>query len=357
MLSPPALPQTLSPQATLDFTVQFQAVATGSYSAILTLPGISVVLTAAVIPKLTWKVPAPVNFGAVEDGSTAVIHITVENDTAQTLAVPPVAIRGDGFSLRAPSPAGVSLEPQQSAGFDILFTPTAALTYSGTLTAGDLTFTVAGTGIAPPLPKPLLSIDLPQPLSGRQGAVRVGLDAPARIAGSGTLTLAFQGPPDPTVAFASGGLTIPFTFGIGDTQTIAAQFQTGTTAGALIFTATLGGVTAQQTVVIAPAPVAISTAQASRGAGTITVQVTGFDNTRTAGPLAFTFFDRSGNAIPPAPITAAANFGAFFQSSGLGGLFVLNAVFPVNGDVSQIGAFEVQFTNAAGSSQTVRTNF
>jgi hypothetical protein len=107
----------------------------------------------------------------------------------------------------------------------------------------------------------------------------------------------------------------------------------------------------------APAPVAISDNKASRTSGSQTIQLTGFDNTRTAGPLAFTFYDRTGSAIPPAPIADTADFQAFFQTSDLGGLFALAAIFPVNGDTTQITAVEVQFRNAAGTSTTPRTNF
>jgi hypothetical protein len=354
--SAPALPQTLDPQAALDFTVQFQADAAGSYSAGLTLPGISVILTATVVPALTYRATSPIDFGSVERGSSAVIHVAVENHATLALTVPPLVVFGQGFSLDAPSPAGAVLQPQQSSGFDLRFTPPAAGSYTGSLIAGDRTFALAGLGVEPP-PNLLLSVDLAQPASGQQGTVRVSLDAAARSAATGTLTLDFQGAADPAVAFESGGRNVSFAVSPGDTQALAAPFQTGTTAGTLVFTAALGSATARQTVAIAPVAVAISLAQASRSANGLTVQVTGFDNTRTAGPMAFTFYDRNGQAIPPSPIQATADFADFFPTSGLGGLFLLKAVFPVNGDPSQIAAFEIQMTNAAGVSQTGRTNF
>jgi hypothetical protein len=61
--------------------------------------------------------------------------------------------------------------------------------------------------------------------------------------------------------------------------------------------------------------------------------------------------------VPPSPIQATADFAGFFQNSYLGGLFLLQAVFPVNGDPSQIATFTVQMTNAAGDSSTGRTSF
>ena len=104
-------------------------------------------------------------------------------------------------------------------------------------------------------------------------------------------------------------MTAAFTFSPGDTECdfgnpAGALFQTGTTAGVLTFTAHLGGVSSQTTVAIAPAPVSVSGAQGARSAGSLEVLLTGFDNTRTAGSLAFTFFDAAGNAIPPGTANA-----------------------------------------------------
>jgi len=96
-----------------------------------------------------------------------------------------------------------------------------------------------------------------------------------------------------------------------------------------------------------------------RSAAALQVRVTGFDNTRTAGPLTFTFFDAAGNAVAPGAIRtdATASFASYFQNSGLGGSFLLTAVFPVTGDPSQVGAFQVQIANSVGTVPTARTAF
>jgi hypothetical protein len=351
------LPQTLNPQAALDFTIQFQANEAGSYSAGLTLPGISVILTATVVPALLYSVNSPVDFGSVERGSSAAIQVVVQNHSTTALALPPLVVNGQGFSLSgAPGPGSV-VGPQQSTDFGLHFSPTADGAYIGVLSAGDRTFALVGQGVEPALPKPILSVVLAQAASGQQGTLQIAFDAAARVAGTGTLTLDFQGPSDPAVAFAAGGRNISFPISLGDTQAPPVPFQTGTTAGTLVFAVTMGSAIAQQTVAIAPQAVAISSAQATRSGSGFTVQITGFDNTRTASPLAFTFYDRAGNVVPPSPIQATADFGSFFQNSSLGGLFLLEAVFPVNGDPSQIAAFTVQMTNSAGASSTGRTSF
>jgi hypothetical protein len=121
----------------------------------------------------------------------------------------------------------------------------------------------------------------------------------------------------------------------------------------------LGGVTAQQTITILPTSIGITLVQGVRSAAGVEVRVTGFDNTRTAGPLTFTFFDAAGNAVAPGAIhaDAAPGFASYFQNSGLGGVFLLTADFPVTGDPSQVGAFQVQIANSAGTAPTARTAF
>jgi hypothetical protein len=270
--------------------------------------------------------------------------------------------------LSGAAPSGLAVPPGQSADFYVQFSPTAAGARSGLLRIGSSTYALTGTGVEPPLPKPRLSISLPQNLSAQQGAVTVTLDAASRTSGSGTVTLEFQPGPgltdDPTIMFLLGGRTAIVSVAPGDTQVhfgpqLTALFQTGATAGTLVFTVQLGGVTDQQTITILPAPVGITSVQGVRSATAVEVRVTGFDNTRTAGLLTFTFFDAASNAVAPGAIRAdaTASFASYFRDSGLGGVFLLRAVFPVTGDPAQVGAFQVQIVNSAGTGQTARTVF
>jgi len=153
-----------------------------------------------------------------------------------------------------------------------------------------------------------------------------------------------------------------FDFAAGDTQATfatgrSAAFQTGTTAGTIVFLAQTGSMSDQRSVSIAAAPVAFGSALASRSQGGIEVQVAGFDNTRTAGRLSFTFYDNGGSPVSPGAIAADATmaFAQYFSGSSLGGNFLLRAVFPVMGDTAGIVYFQAVFTNAAGSSTTART--
>jgi hypothetical protein len=112
-------------------------------------------------------------------------------------------------------------------------------------------------------------------------------------------------------------------------------------------------------ITIVPAPVGISAVAGTRSAATVEIRVTGFDNARTAGRLAFTFFDPSGNPLTPAPLQADATqaFGQLYETSDAGGAFLLRAVFPVTGDSGRIAAFEASISNSEGTTVTPRGRF
>lgn len=375
----PALPAALASQQSVDFTVVFQSAGTGMYSAALDSVAISVILTATVPVELTcqWETSsgpqplaaAPVSFGSVPIGSVATEEIVMLNQTSVNLIAPGPLISGAGFALSGSSPGGTLVLPTGSVAFDLQFTPTSAGVSSGQLTLGNQTYALTGTGVEPVLPQPQISVSLPQPGSAQQGTVTVNLASTAQASGTGTVTLSFipafplGTATDPGVAFASGGQTTTFTVSPGNMQgyfgsAVKALFQTGTTEGVLTITAQLGGLSSQQSITILPAAVGITAAQAVRSAGAIEVDLTGFDNTRTAGPLAFTFYDTSGNPIGGGPIEAngTASFAAYFQNSA-GGTFTLTAVFPVSGNTGQVVEFQAVVTNSAGSATTARTAF
>jgi hypothetical protein len=373
----PVLPVGLAPQEALDFSVAFQATGVGSYSASLDTEGASVLLTAAVAPGLTVAVQtasgtqtlgaAALDFGSVQLGGSAVRHFVVSNLTAFVMQAPGIAVQGGGFALAGTSPAGVVLQPGDSAGFDVVFQPAAAGSAAGRLVIGDRTYALAGAGVAIPLPRPVLDVKLAQARSGQQGTVAVNFDGVAQTAGTGTLTLDFQplasGATDPAIQLGVVGSAVTFPITVGDAHAVfgdlsAVAFQTGTTAGTLTFTAATGGATDRKTVTIPAAPVTIVAASAVRAAGSIETDITGYDNTRTAGTVVYTFYDAAGNAVTSGiAVDNSRDFTTYFANSTAGGKFRLRAVFPVSGDASRIAGFEAQITNAAGTTGTGRVRF
>jgi hypothetical protein len=166
-----------------------------------------------------------------------------------------------------------------------------------------------------------------------------------------------KGATDPAIQLGVAGRFLPFTISAGDTRLPAVNFQTGTTAGTIAIGVELGGATDRKTIAIPAAPVTIQSATAARSSGSIELRVTGFDNTRSAGTVVYTFYDAAGNALPAITVDNSADFRAWFAESDLGGLFGLRAVFPVTGDGSRITGFAVEMRNSAGNAVTGRLPF
>jgi hypothetical protein len=198
--------------------------------------------------------------------------------------------------------------------------------------------------------------------------------------GSGTVTLAFQSvvggvSDDPAVTFADGTRSASFTVAEGASAGQFAggpsvSFGTGTTAGTLVFTVTLGAQTAQTTITIPKAVVGIDAAVAARNVAcaptllyctttNVQLQINGWDNTRSASQLVFTFFNSSGVKIPPSPIIVdgTAAFQSYFSGSDLGGVFGLSAFFPVNGDSDQVVTAQVALKNSQGTAPSEKITF
>jgi hypothetical protein len=275
---------------------------------------------------------------------------------------------------------------------DVIFTPTAAGAQQATLTIGLLTYPLAGMGVAPPppvFPAPSIQVTLATTASAQQGSLSVSLASGSVSSGSGTVTLAFQclrplvpkcGDPtltvpcdDPIVTFADGTRSATFTVAEGASAGQFANgpsvsFRTGTTAGTLVFTVTLGSNTAQANVTIPAALIGIDAAVAASNVAcdpallyctpaNVQLQINGWDNTwdntqpPSANQVVFSFFDSSGNPISPQNITVdeSTAFQSYFQCSDLGGTFGLTAFFPVienSGVVVTVAAAVVQIFNS-----------
>jgi hypothetical protein len=64
----------------------------------------------------------------------------------------------------------------------------------------------------------------------------------------------------------------------------------------------------------------------------------------------------SGKLIAPVAVNAATNFQQyFFNNNTAGGAFGLQASFPVQGDVTQVGSVAIGLTNSAGQTNTTQT--
>lgn len=361
----------------VNFTVRFRPELAVSYSASLQADGVSVILRGTGVAALTVFLEQKsgrtalttgftADFGSVERGAAASLRFRLENQTRETVALTTMSVDGPFRLAAGPSP-GTVFAPGDSAPFEVVFEPRQSGVLEGALDVNQRHIVLAGTAVEPALPEAEISLEIDSSASAQQGRLSIKLASTSRTSGGGSVQMAFQpdaGGNDPATVFSTGGRSAVFTIAQGDTTARFGSlpyvaFQTGTTAGRIVFTLQLGGKTSQAALVIPPAPPGLEKPTALRNGAELDVRLSGFDNTRTAGRISFTFLDREGNVLGTGPIRVdqSEDFRKFFEASDLGGLFALRAVFPVSGPSEQIDAVEIELANSAGSTKTERVRF
>jgi hypothetical protein len=373
--SPPALPQTVAAGTAVDLMVQFSPsqagpataglIANGSQLATFNGTGLASV---AVSLQSGSPIPAPLDFGSVERGKTAAQQIVVTNGTGSSVLVN-VGTTSDQFKVKS-AVTQFPLDAGAQASLEIDFVPTADGSQQANLEINQLVYALTGVGTDPPFPPPQMVFDSASYASSQQGKLTVQLAAPSQATGTGEVDIEVNpvdasANTDSAIQFLSTGTrTVTFNVKQGDTvghfgSGTSATFQTGTTAGNIVFTVKLGFFASTKTITIAPAAVGFDSSQAQRTSAGLDLRVDAFDNTRSISSMTFTFFDQSGTPLSPGAISVDASgaLGQFFASSDLGGIFSLHAFFPVNGNPAQVASVEVEMTNSAGSAQTARLPF
>ncbi len=376
--SPPTPPPNVAPGNFLDIYIQFLGGPPASYGANFQINNLSVLLQVTAVAAPTVSVstgctgPDPstgtIGFGTVQSLQLGACALSLQNRNAQSVIVSAVAVSGTAFQIAPAVPTPLTIAPGKTFTFDITFSPVAASVYSGLLTVDTQSFPLTGIGLIPPLPTPSLAFDSGVPASAQQVNLTMSLPTPSPGAASGSVNIAFKPDSpliadDPAVAFiATGARSVPFSIHPGDTQILlgnqaGAVFQTGTTAGKITFTVSINVAMSGDPTVSMAIPAAVifvESASAIARAGALDVQVWGFDNTYSAGNMAFTFYDLTGKTIGAGAISAdfTSNFRTYFTSVQSGSAFQMLVTFPVTGDASQVGAIDLQMTNTAGSIAT-----
>ena len=307
--------------------------------------------------------------GAVAAGRLLDTSFRVRNSSASSDRLYGLNIAGAGFSFATLPALPVELARGAAADFVVRFAPPDMGAYSAYLNINGVRTVLAGTGKEkdpdPPVPQILVE---PQALRGAQQAtVSVRLASASKTSTSGELSMEFQAAvpgkaTDRAVQFlATGNRSISFTVSEGDDMARFAgrpdtEFQTGTTAGSIVFSARLGPHTETLTVTVPSAEVVVDTARAARTPAGIEVRTTAFDTSRSATRLSFTFFDGQERMVAPGAIQVDGShaFQQYFATTDLGSLFSLLAVFPVRGNASLIKAVEVELVNSLGITSTGR---
>lgn len=372
-------PCMIAPGQECVFDVEFTPTAVGvQYSAVLTVNNIgantiTVILTGAALPAATITV-APgslsgnaLDFGQVEVGTTGPVVFTLANPYTAPLTVGGVRLSGSAaFTIPQPLATPLQLQPNDRVTFEVDFAPQQSGLARATLAIDRRTFQLTGTGTIPALPRGTITVSSQAGASGQQVTVTIPLAATSKSSGTGTLAMMFQPatglPDDPAIQFLSGtkrSAAVSISPG-GASAKINGQdsltFQTGTTAGTIIFDLTLPNSTDHYTIPIAPAITTLSTATGVRRIDAVDVNLAGFDNTHSISQLGFTFYDAAGHVLQPGVIRvdATPEFKHYFDKNVAGGAFTMLATFTVTGGTSTIATVDVQVSNSTGTANVPR---
>ncbi len=378
------LPATLAANSSATFTVTFAPGQTGLSTATLDagssaypIEGTGVALADIDALQVSYvdqtgvrtqpQAATPISFGQVVSGTsgTATLTFTVANPqiSFNAITLPSLTVSGAAFSITGAPTLPTSIQPGASITFQLVFSPTATGSFSGSLSIGTRAFSLAGQSVTLPLPALSFQLSAMPLLSQQQVNLTVQLAAASPISAIGDLTMQFT----PSVAGVSDDPAIMFlATNTRELQVAVASgaqsatyngqsdiaFQTGTTAGTIAFTLTFPDVAPYtQSFTIAPSQIFITSAQAVTESPNLVVTLDGYDNTYSAGQLSFLFYDTSGKQVTPSAlqVDATADFHQyFFTNNQAGGAFALQATFPVTGDATKVGSVTVTLTNSAG---------
>ena len=363
-------------------TLHFAPTQTGYFSGALEIDALAIFVFARSDPAASLFVQTSSGLVQAHSGTPLIVTLgsstgeqlpcVLENDSAGPVMVNSLSASA-GWSLSGAPVLPLTLQAGQQAGFTLVGTLTASAVAAQTAVAGVVTIDQWTYAIDahPPQPNVLLQLSGTQLHSGQQATLAVNFDSVPAIAETGTVTLTLDtsGPiplTDPGILFPSTGTTsATFTSVAGQTGASFAgasnggqsniTFQTGTTAGTLHVHAVWGYSDQQVDVALQPSPIVYGTIEAKRETNALDVTVAGYDNTRTAGRLSFSFFDSQGAFIGQ-PVTADFTqlfYQYFYQSEfNAGGMFQMVAHFPVTGGTGQIHAVQVDLINVSGDAQS-----
>jgi hypothetical protein len=324
---PPLLPQTLAPNSALVFSMTFTPTQAGTQTGRLQVGNDSFSLSGRGLgPKLEFSygdtsiVVQPgdaVLFSPVTVTQSSRKPLTVHNTgtLASTITSIGVVDPRSGFSVEGLPSLPLTLQPDQSAMFTIVFAPVTVGFSSTTLRIDSTALSLTGIGNPPPaLPRYTISGPSGTVAPFQQPSVGLALADSYPVALTGVLTLNVTSdsfPTDPAVQFVTGGRSLPFTIAANSTQAVfpnglsQVRLQTGTVAATLTLTPSfatqVGGIdlTPQspavlQMQVLPSAPQLIAVSLNSLSSNGFVLAITGFSTARSLSNVQLSF-----TAAPP----------------------------------------------------------
>jgi hypothetical protein len=399
VVNPVTFPQTLAPGASISLSFSFTPPQTGQFTGQLQIGSDTFVLAGQAGPALAYSYSTSAGVTAVQGGGSVIfspIQLSQNSNTVfsiQNVGIAPASVTSislaqskTAFTLSGLPALPLTLAPNASASFTIVFSPAAVGQNTATLQIDTQSFTLSGAGDTPP---PLPSFQFTgasgtqQPL--QQPSIGLTLASPYSLPLTGTLTLAeipgaFSA--DPAVQFGTGGQTVSFTIAPNTLQAVfpngstSIKLQTGSVSGTITVTpdfTTSGGfdltpanpATVSFTVPAGP-PQLLSAQVAALSATGFTLSLTGVSTSRALTAVNLMFTVASGFALNTTQIsmdiTSAAS--AWFlssQSTAFGGQFTISVPFTLTAGtgtampISAIQSVSATIANALGTSSSITT--
>lgn len=398
----PALPQTLSPNGSITFTLNFSPTQPGTIQGSLFINSDTLLLSGIGLgPLLTFSYVSggatitlgstpSVVFSPVMISQSSQISFDVKNTGTLTATIANIGIgqTGSPYSLTGLPALPLSLAPNADVSFTITFKPTAVGFSNGTLLLDTTTVNLVGSGTQPPtLPAYTIGGASGTVAAGSQPNISLTLASGYPVNLSGVLTIAVSGslPADPAVVFATGGLTVPFTIPANTTSAVFGSqgtqigLQTGTVAGTITLTpsfATQAGnvdvtpasPTTLQLTVAPAAPTLLAIQLTGETTTGLTIAVTGFTTSRALTTWNVTFTTAAGYKMPTTQFAIDVSqvstvwFGST-ASHAYGGQFTLTIPFTFQGTVptgqtvlNTIASVSATVSNGVGASNSLTVN-
>ena len=384
---------TLNPNDLLTFSVIFTPVQAGKVTGKLRVGNDVFDLAGTGLgPKLTFtygsgttvQAGGTVVFTPTQVGNTSQLSFTISNGGTATANIGSIAVADTKLIFRLVNvpPQPLTLNPGESATFNIIFAPAVTGFSTTSLQIDTQAFTLSGSGNPPPaLPTFKFTGASGTVNPFQQPAVGLTLDAPYSLPLTGTFAITVNSAafaPDAAVQFSTGGKTVNFTIPANTTQAVfptgsnQVLLQTGTTASTITISPTFS--TSAGLDITPPAsPTTVLTVAASPPQllriqitnvtqVSFTVGVTGFSTTRSLSTLKFDFTPAGGGKIAPYTLDVAASAGLWYNSSAsapFGGQFSVAVPFSITNPSTTelatrvIQSVSVTATNGQGTSNAV----
>lgn len=220
--------QQIAAGGTANFSVTFAPTATGTIPGNVTIAStatngsLSITLSGTGTQGDLIATPSSVSFGNLAVGLDASIGVTLKNTGTATISITGSSISGAAFSMS--TLASQTLTPNQTASFNVTFTPTSAGAATGTIS-------VTNTGAGSPLNIPLSGTGTQAQISANPSSVSFGTVVDGNsdsqlitLTNNGNATLTFSQITVSGTGFSQTGLSTSTTIAAGGNATFDAVF-------------------------------------------------------------------------------------------------------------------------------------